>query len=158
MSEEVSALAESIAALALHQGRQVAVAESLTSGKLAAALGAASRASEWFRGGIVAYQHEVKYRLLGVDEGAVVTARCAEQLVRGALDAMAGDAALAVTGVGGPGPEEGKPAGTVFIAVGSRESVSVFEHRFAGEPSSILEQVTLQALEHLGEFLDQREV
>ncbi|MGC4938171.1 CinA family protein [Kribbella sp. DT2] len=52
----------------------VAVAESLTSGSLACQLGAATDASDWFAGGVVAYTTAVKVGVLGVDPGPVVTA------------------------------------------------------------------------------------
>ena len=62
----------------------VAAAESLTSGRVAAQLGAAPEAAEWFRGGLVAYHDQVKHGLLGVPDGPVVCDRAARQMARGA--------------------------------------------------------------------------
>ena len=81
--EESLALAESIAQAMLNEHRTVAVAESLTSGRLGCHLGAATESSQWFRGGVIAYAPEVKFSVLGVDPGPVVTASCARQMAIG---------------------------------------------------------------------------
>jgi len=70
-------IAERIGGTALAQGLSVAVAESLTSGAIASQLGAAADSSVWFAGGVVAYAAETKFRVLNVDPGPVVNARCA---------------------------------------------------------------------------------
>lgn len=61
----------------------IAVAESLTGGQLSSALAAVPEATDWFRGGLVAYAPEVKFDALGVTPGPVVTARCAEEMATG---------------------------------------------------------------------------
>ena len=58
----------------------MACAESLTSGAIASALGAAENASEWFRGGVVAYASGVKHDLLHVPPGPVVSAPAARAI------------------------------------------------------------------------------
>ena len=98
--------------------RTIAVAESLTSGMLSARLGAAPEASEWFRGGVVAYAPEVKFTVLGVPEGPVVTASCASAMASGVARLMLADVGIGITGVGGPGSEEGRAAGAVWSPVG----------------------------------------
>jgi nicotinamide-nucleotide amidase len=108
-----------IAAKATAAGLAVGTAESLTVGALAQALGAGDGAAEWFRGGVVAYASEVKFDVLGVQQGPVITALCAEQMAWGARRVLGADVAVAVTGVGGPDPEEGCPPGTVYVAVAS---------------------------------------
>ena len=95
----------------------VAAAESLTSGSVATRLGAGTDASVWFRGAIVAYAEDAKFRLLGVDPGPVVTASCATQMAQGVSRLFESQVGVAVTGVGGPEPVEGRPPGTVFVAV-----------------------------------------
>jgi nicotinamide-nucleotide amidase len=122
----------------------VAVAESLTGGALSAALAKAGDAGEWFAGGVVAYRNATKYRVLGVPEGPVVTAEAARAMALGVLELTDADLAVAVTGVGGPGPEEGRPAGTVFICAASRSEVRDAEHAFEGGP----EDVVVQTIEH----------
>ena len=69
----------SSAALLLAQGLTLAVAESLTGGLVASRLVAVPGASEWFRGGIVSYASEVKFDLLDVPEGPVVSEAAARR-------------------------------------------------------------------------------
>jgi nicotinamide-nucleotide amidase len=136
------------------RGLTVAVAESLTCGKLASTLGAAGEASEWFRGGVVAYSNEVKFDVLGVSPGPVITASCARQLAAGAQAVLGADLAISATGVGGPGSEEGKPQGTVYTAVALREHIDVREWHFEGEPDDVLRETLRAAVEQALAVLD----
>ena len=102
---------ERIARLAVERGLTVAAAESLTSGLIASRLGAGPDAAEWFRGSVVAYQEAVKFDVLGVREGPIVAPECAEGMARGVARLLDADATVAATGVGGPEPSNGKPAG-----------------------------------------------
>lgn len=138
---------EELARRARNGGFTVAVAESLTCGKLASALGAAGEASEWFRGGVIAYANEVKFEVLGVKPGPVITESCAREMALGAQRLLTADLAIAVTGVGGPGAEEGNPEGTVFIAVAFPGRVEVREQRFGGGPDAILVATVHAAVE-----------
>jgi nicotinamide-nucleotide amidase len=130
-------------------GGTVAVAESLTAGKIASHLGAAENSSSWFAGGVVAYTNETKYSVLGVDRGPVMTASCAEQMADGVAELLTADVAVAVTGVGGPGPEEGKDAGTVYLSgrAGTRKVSEELE--LGGDPVEVIEATTLHALQML---------
>ena len=88
----------------------LAVAESLTSGRLQARIGAISGASEFFLGGVTAYTLDEKVRHLGVDRaeaGAVnsVSARVAEQMARGACVLFGSDLGVATTGYAEPSAE-----------------------------------------------------
>jgi nicotinamide-nucleotide amidase len=62
---------------------------------------------------------------------------------------MGADFAVAVTGAGGPGPEEGKPAGTTFIATSSPRGVRIEQHRFEGSPQDVVYTTVLTALSQL---------
>jgi nicotinamide-nucleotide amidase len=115
-------LAAEIIGLLTARGETVAAAESLTGGLVTAALTSVPGSSAAVLGGIVSYATSLKAELLGVPaellaaQGPVdpeVAAAMAEG-VRGRLGASYG---LATTGVAGPGPADGKPAGTVFVAV-----------------------------------------
>jgi nicotinamide-nucleotide amidase len=115
------AAAEIIALLTARQ-QSVAAAESLTGGLLAAALTDIPGASAAFRGGIVAYATELKAALLGVDRGVLdthgaVSPDVAAAMAQGARGRLGATYGVATTGVAGPGPAEGKPAGTVYVAV-----------------------------------------
>lgn len=143
-----------IADRAVAAGIRVAVAESLTSGAIASRLGAGPGASDWFAGGVVAYDSEVKISVLGVERGPVVTASCAEQLARGVASLLGADAAIGATGVGGPGPEEGQPEGTTFIAVVAGDRVEVREFHFDGDPGEVVSDATEAAVTLLAAVLE----
>jgi nicotinamide-nucleotide amidase len=106
-----------VASLLLARGLTLAVAESLTGGLVASRLVNVSGASEWFRGGLVSYASDVKYSLLDVPEGPVVSAAAAAAMATGVAAKLGADVGLAVTGVAGPDSQEGQPPGTVFMAV-----------------------------------------
>lgn len=100
----------------------VAVAESLTGGLVAAALTDVPGASAVLPGAVVAYAPEVKVSVLGVpqqvvDEHGVVSRECALAMAEGVRRRLGADWGVATTGVAGPGPSDGHPAGTVHVAV-----------------------------------------
>lgn len=81
----------------------LAVAESLTCGRLQARIGAISGASEFFLGGMTAYSLDQKVRHLGVDRAEAqavngVSSRVAEQMARGACVLFGADLGVATTG------------------------------------------------------------
>ena len=93
----------------------LAVAESLTGGLVAARLVDVPGASAWFRGGVVSYASDVKFSVLGVPEGPVVTSEAAAAMASGVRDLLGADVGLGVTGVAGPESAEGHPPGTVYL-------------------------------------------
>ena len=82
----------------------------------------------------------------GVDRGPVITAQTAVQMAEGVARLMNADVAVATTGVGGPGPHENQPQGTVFLAVAIPGQTVVHEYHFAGDPPAVVKQSTQQAL------------
>jgi len=142
----VDELAEQIAALAGATDFTVGVAESLTGGQIAAALAAAPEAGSWFRGGVVAYTEGVKRDVLGVPECPVVSRACAQQMSEGAARVLGADYAVAVTGVGGPGSQDGEPPGTVWFSVTGPIGTQARKHRFDGEPEEIIGLTVAEAL------------
>jgi nicotinamide-nucleotide amidase len=122
-------LAAKIIELLTASGQTVAVAESLTGGLVAAALTSVPGSSLVFRGGIVAYATPLKSALLGVPAGLLaehgpVHPEVAEAMARGVASRLDATFGLATTGVAGPGPADGHPAGTVFVAVGNRREAT----------------------------------
>ncbi|MEW9547889.1 CinA family protein [Nonomuraea sp. NPDC050783] len=109
-------------ALLERQGATVAVAESLTGGLIGAAITAVPGASRAFRGGVISYATDLKRGLLGVPgellerEGAVHP-EVAVAMARGVARVCGAAYGLAVTGVAGPEPQDGRPVGTVYAAV-----------------------------------------
>ena len=115
-------LAAEVLALLSRSNRTLAVAESLTGGLVAAALTDVPGSSVAFRGGIVAYATELKAELLGVDAAMLaahgpVYAPVAKAMAEGVRARLGATVGAATTGVAGPGPQDGHPAGTVHIAV-----------------------------------------
>lgn len=153
-ADDPAALAERIATALRATHRTAAAAESLTGGSVASRLSAAPGASEWFRGGIVAYSEQVKFAVLDVTPGPVITAECARQMAAGAVRVLGADVAVATTGAGGPGPQEDRPAGTVFVAVAAGTDGHVREYHFDGDPGEIVAAATAQALADLAELVD----
>jgi nicotinamide-nucleotide amidase len=103
-------------------------------------------AAEWYHGCVVSYSPAVKYDLLGVTPGPLVTERCAVEMVTGAVKVLEADAAVSTTGAGGPGPEEGEPAGTVHVGVYVRGVVTSHLLRLEGDPGEVVEAATEKAL------------
>ncbi|MGC5245975.1 CinA family protein [Gordonia sp. DT219] len=126
----------------------IAVAESLTGGSIAAALSRAESSGDWFAGGVVAYRPEVKHGLLRVPDGPIVSAAAAAAMAESTARLLQADLVVAVTGEGGPQPQEDAP-GTVWFGVCTHGRTETSKHRFDGEPSQIVEATTLHALELL---------
>jgi len=147
-------LVDSLAEAFVANGLRVAVAESLTCGRIASALGAGHDTADWLAGGVVAYASDVKFELLGVEPGPVITAACARQLAEGVERLLRADVAVGVTGCGGPEPEEGQPPGTVFIAVRLAARTIERTYEFDGGPEAVLDQTVESALRLVREALD----
>ncbi|MDP3892312.1 CinA family protein [Nocardioides sp.] len=145
-----------IAASAKDGPLSVACAESLTAGGVASALARGDNASSWLRGAVVAYASEVKFEVLDVPDGPVVTAACATQMAVSVAEQLRADASVATTGVGGPDPQEGEPAGTVYIATSVHGRTHAVRHEFDGDPASIIEQTIEAALTQLATALTEQ--
>jgi nicotinamide-nucleotide amidase len=115
-------LAARIVGLLTQRQQTIAVAESLTGGLLGAAITTVPGASAVFRGGVIAYATDLKAALLGVPAALLAERGAVDPDVAGAMAAgvarrLGATAGVATTGVAGPDPAEGKPPGTVHIAV-----------------------------------------
>ncbi len=129
----------------------LATAESLTGGRLAALLTAVPGASATYLGGVVSYATEVKVDVLGVppdvvERYGVVSAECAAAMASGALALTGATYAVATTGVAGPTEQEGKPAGTVFLAVAGPAGVSALGLELRGSREQIVDLTCREAL------------
>jgi nicotinamide-nucleotide amidase len=146
--------ANQIAERAGELGVSVGVAESLTGGLVVQALAKAPAASEWLRGGLVAYARGVKHDALDVTASSVVSEQAAREMAAGTRRLLGADVALSVTGVGGPEEQDGEQPGTVWIAVDDGAHVDAFGHHFEGEPAHIVDKSRLAALQALADRLD----
>jgi len=119
---EQALLARQVTAALAAAGHTAATAESLTAGRLAAALADAPGAGGVFLGGVVAYAAELKTGLLRVDAALVadqgtVHPEVAAQMAEGVRARTGATYGLATTGAAGPAPHDGRPVGTVHVAV-----------------------------------------
>ena len=146
VGEDLETLPELVAYTMKKAGKTLATAESCTGGTLAHQLTAMAGASEYFRGGVVAYSNEVKECALGVrHETLVAHGAVSEETVRemaaGARERLGADYAVATTGIAGPGggtPE--KPVGTVWIAVAGPDGVTAKLLKFGDRRAQTIER------------------
>ena len=104
-------------------------AESLTGGLFQGQLTSIPGASEVLSGGVVCYQDEVKKKILSVKESTLkqysaVSEQCARELAENVRELFATDIGISFTGVAGPGPFEGQPAGTVWIGLSMKDGTT----------------------------------
>ena len=138
-----------VADLLVERGMTVGVAESLTGGLVGARLAETEGASKWFRGSIVCYDSKVKFDLLDVPEGPVVSAEAAEAMAKGACRRLEADVGISVTGVAGPATQDDQPVGTVFMAVAVGDEVESNEAHFTGDRQHIRQFSTISLLDML---------
>ena len=144
-------LAADLVARLTAAGLTVAVAESLTGGLVSAALTEPAGASLVVRGGVLAYASDLKAQVLGVDEvllaqvGAVDPV-VAEQMAAGVRSLMGATYGLATTGVAGPDPVDGKPVGTVYVALVGPGFSRVKALALSGDRAGIRAQSVLAVL------------
>jgi nicotinamide-nucleotide amidase len=131
------------------RGLSLGLAESVTGGLVAARLTSVPGASEVFRGSIVSYASEVKYDLLGVADGPVVSAEAAAEMAAGARRALGADIGLALTGVAGPDEQEGQPVGTLHVGIASDDGVTTASLRLPGTRDQMRQFSVISSLDLL---------
>lgn len=144
------AIEDAVAAILIAGGQTLGVAESLTGGLASSRLVNVPGASRWFRGSVVSYASEVKFALLGVPEGPVVSEAAARAMADGARRVLESDVGLSITGVAGPDPQDDQPPGTVFVGL-SRAGHSTESFRFTvpGDRDRVRQYATISALDWL---------
>jgi nicotinamide-nucleotide amidase len=140
---------EVVAGLLHERGVTLSVAESITGGLIASRLVNVPGASTWFRGGIVSYASQVKFDLLGVPEGPVVSAEAAEVMASGVRKLLQSDIGLSVTGVAGPDEQDGHTPGTVFVGLDLGDGATNIALRLPGDRQRIRSYAAISALDAL---------
>jgi nicotinamide-nucleotide amidase len=146
-----------VASMLSERGLTLAVAESLTGGLIASRLVNVAGASAWFRGGVVSYASEVKFDVLGVPVGPVVSAEAAEAMAVGVRDLLKADVALSVTGVAGPDEQDGQAPGTVFVGLAIGATVEHASLRLPGDRPRVRAYSAISALDVLRRALERTE-
>jgi nicotinamide-nucleotide amidase len=155
-------LAERVLNLLRGSGGTVATAESLTGGRVAARLTAVPGASDVYVGGVVSYATDLKLSLLGVPRDlvarhGVVSAECARAMAEGARSVTGATWAVSTTGVAGPGPQDGVPAGTAYVAVAGPSGSRAVGLDLTGRRRSVQERTCEEALSVLAAILSGEE-
>ncbi len=156
---ELKRLAERVGRHLLKARRRAATAESCTGGWIAKALTDIAGSSQWFSEGFVTYSDESKVRRLGVPRAVLrrhgaVSEATARAMASGALRRSKAQAAVAVTGIAGPGGAvPGKPVGTVWLAWATRTSGAIrivtALRRFRGDRETVRRKTVRAALQGL---------
>ena len=144
------AIEDAVAGVLVSRGLTLGLAESLTGGLAASRLVNVPGASRWFRGSVVSYASEVKFDVLGVPEGPVVSEDAARAMADGARRVLGSDVGLSITGVAGPEPQDDQPPGTVFVGL-SREGsdTAAFAFNVPGDRDRVRQYATIAALDLL---------
>ena len=132
MNIQIKVISREISEYLWRAGQTLSTAESCTAGLVAASVVALPGASNYYRGGVIAYSNELKTTLLGVPEELLaekgaVSEEVARAMVEGAVERLGTEYAVAVTGYAGPGGGPEASVGTIFVAAGKHDEVLVRE-------------------------------
>ncbi|MBV8198479.1 MAG: competence/damage-inducible protein A [Candidatus Eremiobacteraeota bacterium] len=146
------------------RGLTLAVAESCTGGRIAAALTGVAGASKSFLGAIVAYDNAVKLGELDVSPATLeshgaVSAQVAAEMARGVRRRLGAAVGLAITGVAGPsGGTAAKPVGLIWLALDDGTwDTQTLRLELSGDREAIQERATTIALGTLWRSLISRD-
>jgi len=149
------AIEDAVARALAVDGLTLGLAESLTGGLAASRLVNVPGASAWFRGSVVSYASEVKFDVLGVAEGPVVSEEAARAMAEGAQRVLGADVGLSVTGVAGPTEQDGRPVGSVFVGLARKgHDTAAVGFTVPGDRDRIRQYATIAALDFLRRTLD----
>jgi nicotinamide-nucleotide amidase len=135
------------------RGLSLGLAESVTGGLVAGRLTAVPGASEVLRGAVISYASEVKFDLLGVPPGPVVSESAAGAMATGARRVLGADVGLALTGVAGPAEQDGMPVGTLCVGVDDGTTVVTHTFRLPGQREQMRQMSVITALDYLRRHL-----
>jgi nicotinamide-nucleotide amidase len=163
IADEDISIVEVLGKLLDEKAKFMASAESCTGGYIAHLLTSRSGSSSSFKGGVVSYANEAKENALGVQQATLakwgaVSEETSKEMVRGVLQLMNVDYAVATSGIMGPaGGMKEKPVGTVWIAVGDKERVVSEKHFVHVDRKRNIEVTALIALNMLRKFILEQE-
>jgi nicotinamide-nucleotide amidase len=140
-------------ALMRARGLTLALAESVTGGLVAGRLTAVPGASDVLRGAVVSYASDVKFDLLGVPEGPVVSDAAAAAMAAGVRRLLVADVGLALTGVAGPTEQDGMPVGTLCVGIDDGSGALARTFRLPGQREQMRQMSVITALDYLRRHL-----
>ena len=136
-------------ALMRARGLTLGLAESVTGGLVAGRLTGVPGASDVLRGAVVSYASEVKFDLLDVPEGPVVSEAAAAAMATGVRRVLGTDVGLALTGVAGPTEQDGMPVGTLCVGIDDGTTVIARTFRLPGQREQMRQMSVITALDFL---------
>ena len=141
--------------ICISKGISIAVAESCTSGRIASSITAIAGASSFFKGGILAYNNDVKVNILGVSrlvikEKTEVSSEVVEQMAQNVRKKFSVDFAVSTSGYAGPsGGDLLNPVGTIYIGISSKEKNISKRFFLKGDRENIINQSVISAVNFL---------
>ncbi|GAA5221405.1 CinA family nicotinamide mononucleotide deamidase-related protein [Membranihabitans marinus] len=159
VAENHNSWSTAMAAILKERGFKLATAESCTGGYIGHKMTSLSGSSEYFLGGIIAYDNEVKSALLNVkqetlDTHGAVSENCAREMLKGLCSAMPCDVGVVTTGIAGPtGGSKDKPVGTIFIGVGNENRQIIEKFSFRSSRLGNIESTYSMAMYMVYKFL-----
>ncbi len=141
------------------KGKTMGTAESCTGGYIAHLITSVAGSSAYYKGTVVSYDNEVKENLLGIkhetlESVGAVSEETVREMVKGAIQTLNVDFALATSGIMGPGGgSEEKPVGTVWIAAGNKKKVETLKLNLRFDRQRNLSITANNALNFLRKFI-----
>lgn len=137
----------------------ISTAESLTAGKIASNICSVSGASNFYKGGVVAYTKEIKCSLLGlkmsdIEKYGVYSKETVLSMAKSIKDKTKSDIAIATSGVAGPKDDEGVACGTVYFCFIVLDKIITECIRFNGTRNEVREDASEYAIHKVIEILE----
>ena len=159
VTDEDENLATVVQKILQAKNKTIGTAESCTGGYIAHLITSNPGSSVGFKGSIVSYANDVKEKILGVTDKTLrsvgaVSEETVIQMVKGAIEKLNVDFAVATSGIMGPdGGTDEKPVGTVWIAAGNKGKVETAKLSFRFDRERNIEMTAHAALNFLRKFI-----
>jgi nicotinamide-nucleotide amidase len=152
-------LATVVTRILKEKNKTIGTAESCTGGYIAHLITSNPGSSIGYKGSIISYANDVKENILGVTDKTLRTVGAVSeetviQMVKGAIEKLNVDFAVATSGIMGPdGGTDEKPVGTVWIAVGNKGKTETAKLAFRFDRERNIEMTSHTALNFLRKFI-----
>ena len=148
-----------IGKLLMKKNMMLGTAESCTGGMIAHKITSVAGSSRYYKGSIIAYSNEVKNKVLNVsnetlEKYGAVSEQTVVEMVKGTLELINCDIAIATSGIAGPGGgTESKPVGTIWLACGTKDNMVTKKLQLGKNRLKNIETSTILALDILRKLL-----